>query len=299
MGDDRLDQRERVGRHDMSRCWPLMRGFHLADGAKCADNLVVSPSFARGRSRGEGMLERFLPLPRVGEGRGEKWMASFELISNGNRALATMNGRSLNEEGPHCVLEGGDRAIGVGERGLDMGEHLRGRQASGFGRLERQIRRRTSPAQSGADLALSPVEPFPDALQGSIAHGAIESAASGDNAVGDSALEETPQGAGGEAKPSDFVGEPDADSLPATAAIVAVAAKESSGAHRLSPLAGFIESAQEAVPIQRADNFAVRTGRPLDPFRDRRPFFVASEKPSLVSHKTRSPKMLIVPGWAG
>jgi hypothetical protein len=42
MGEDRLDQRERVSRHDMLCCWPFKRDFNLADAAKRADNLVTA-----------------------------------------------------------------------------------------------------------------------------------------------------------------------------------------------------------------------------------------------------------------
>ncbi len=190
--------------------------------------------------------------------------------------------------------------MGVGEGGLEMGEHLRGRLPPGFRRrLGRQLRRRTASAQGGADLALSVVEPFPNALPGPLAQLAIEGAAGGEDAGGDSALQEPPQGAGGQAEPSDFVGEPDAESPPATGTCVAVAAKDPPGAHRLSPRAALVESAQEAVPDQRADHLAMRAGRLFDPFRNRRPFLGTAEKPSLLPHGTMPPKVTILPGWGG
>ena len=130
------------------------------------------------------------------------------------------------------MLEGGDRAVGVGEGGLEMGEDLRGRLARGVRRRPgRQLGRRAASAQGGADLALCPVEAFPDALPGPVAELAIEGADGGEDAAGDGELEEPPQSAGGQAEPSDFVGEPDAEGPPATGACVAVAAKDPPGAH--------------------------------------------------------------------
>ncbi len=51
-GDDRLDQRERVGRHDILRCWLFGVDFELAAAAKRADNLVTGVLDShRGRGR--------------------------------------------------------------------------------------------------------------------------------------------------------------------------------------------------------------------------------------------------------
>jgi hypothetical protein len=46
------------------------------------------------------------------------------------------------------------------------------------------------PTQGRADLALAPVEPFPDALPGPVAELAVDGAAGGEDAAGDGALEE-------------------------------------------------------------------------------------------------------------
>jgi len=172
-----------------------------------------------------------------------------------------------------------------------MGEDLRGRLLRGIRRRPgQQLGRRAAAAQGGADLALCPVEPFPDTLQGPITQLAIEAADGNEYAVGDGALEEPPQSAGSQAEPSDFVGAPDAESPPATGTCLAVAAKDPPGAHRLSLRAALVKSVQEAVPNQRADNLAVRTRRLLEPFHNRHPFLGAAEKPSLLTHGSCLPE---------
>ena len=110
------------------------------------------------------------------------------------------------------------------------------------------------------------------------------------DAAGDGELEELPQSAGGQAEPSDFVGEPDAEGPPATGACIAVAAKDPPGAHGSFAGAALVEAVQTAVPNQRADDLAMRTGRLLEPFGDRRPFLVAAEKPALLAHGTCLPE---------
>jgi hypothetical protein len=173
----------------------------------------------------------------------------------------------------------------IGEGGLEMGEDLGGRLARGVRRqMGRQLGRRAASAQSRADLALRPVEAFPDALHCPIAQLASKSVAGGADAAGNGALEEAPQGGGGQAEPPDFVGEPDAESPPATGTCLAVVAKDTPGAHRLSLGAAFVKSVQTAVPIQRADGLAVRTGRLLEPLGNADPFLLATIKPTLFAH---------------
>ena len=101
-----------------------------------------------------------------------------------------------------------------------------------------RLGRRAASAQCGADLALAQVEPFPDALPGPVAELAVDGAAGGDDAAGDGELEEPPQSAGGQAEPSDLVGEPDAEGPSATGTCMAVAAKDPPGADGLSLGAG-------------------------------------------------------------
>ena len=180
------------------------------------------------------------------------------------------------------MLEGGNRTVGVGEGGLEMCEDLRRRRpARGF---SRQRGRRAPPKQCRADLALALVEPFPDALQGPVTQMAVGGADRSGDAAGGGAFEEPPQSAGCQAQPSDFVGDPDAESPSATATYIAVAAKDPPCAQRFSLGAALVESVQIAVPNQRANHLAVWTRRLLEPFSNRDPFLLAAVKPSLLAH---------------
>ena len=100
----------------------------------------------------------------------------------------------LHEEGPHRMLEVGDRAVGIGKGGQEMGKDLSRWSARRFGR---QFGRRSACRECRADFALAQVEPSPDALPGSFTSSAIgDGAVCRDDAVGDGALQESPQGAG-------------------------------------------------------------------------------------------------------
>lgn len=192
-------------------------------------------------------------------------------------------GAGLYEEGPRCMLEGGDRTVGARKGGLQMGEDLGLRP-----RFGRQHRRLAAPRQRRADLALGQVEAFPDALPGSVTAMAAGPDGSS-NAAGHCVFEETPQTAGGQAQPPDFVGEPDAEGPPAAGPGLAVAAKDAAGADRLFPGAAFIVSAQRTVANQRADHLAVRTGHQLEPLTNRVPVVGAAVKPMLLGHARTAP----------
>ena len=189
-----------------------------------------------------------------------------------------------HEEGPHRMLEGGDRTVGVGEGCLKMREDLRRRPLCGpFGW-------RTSLQQCRADLALAQVEPFPDALPGPVTSLAVgDDAGRSDDAAGDGALEESPQSARGQAEPPNLVRAPDTESPPATRACVAVAAKDPPRTYRFSLGVALVVSAQIAVADQRADNPAMRTRRLLKSFSNRVPFRLATEKPALFAHVSPMP----------
>ena len=197
----------------------------------------------------------------------------------------------LHEKGSHRMLESGDRTVGVGEGGLEMGENVRRRRSA---RFRRQLGRRTSRRQCGADLTLALVELFPDALQGSVTQMTFGDSNRGGDAVGDGALEESPQRVGCQASPSDFVGGPDAEGPPAAAPPIATAAKDPPCADRFSLGAAVVKSVQTAVPNERANDLAVRTGRVFEPLSNRVPFFIATAKPPRLAHGPRSPKATIV-----
>jgi hypothetical protein len=205
-------------------------------------------------------------------------------VSKGNRLEGWVGEIGLQEEGLIRQLEGGDRTVGIGEGGLEMGEDLRRGSVGGL-RWQRgqQLGRRAPGTQSGADFALALVEPFPDALPGPVAPLAVDGADGSEDAVGDGTLEEPPQSAGGQAEPSDFVGEPDAESASATAPCLAVAAKDPPRTQRLL-LVALVKSVQKAVPNECADNLAVGTGRLLEPFGHRVPFLGSAVKPSFLAH---------------
>ena len=194
----------------------------------------------------------------------------------------------LHEEGPHRMLEGGDRTVGIGEDGLEMGKDLRRRSARGFGR---QLGRRAPRRQCRADFALAQVEPFPDALPGPLTSPAVgDDADRCGDAADDGAFEESPQSAGCQAQPSDFVRAPDAECPPAPGTYIAIAAKDPPSANRFLLGVAFVVSAQIAVPIQRANRFAMRTRRLLEPLRNRGPFLGVAIKPVLLAHVRPMPR---------
>src|SRR5438132_653912 len=108
-----------------------------------------------------------------------------------------------------------------------MDEDLRRRPVWGLSRQPgRQLRRRAARRQCRADLALTQVEAFPDALQGASAEVAVYSTDGREDAAGGGDLEEAPQTGGSQAESSDLVGVPDTEGPPATGSCLAVAAKD-------------------------------------------------------------------------
>lgn len=199
----------------------------------------------------------------------------------------------LDEGSLGGLLEGGDGAWSVGEGGLEMGEDLGGGLALGFAdRLGRCVRWRAASMQGRANVGLCPVEAFPDALPGAIAEPAADGVSGGEQAAGDSELEEAPQGAGAETEAADLVGEPDAEGPSASGTGIAVAAKDALGVAGLLR-ACLIEAAQIAMPDQRADGLAVRAAGLLEAFGDRGPFLGAAK--ALVDHGPCLRKIMILP----
>ncbi len=186
-------------------------------------------------------------------------------------------GTVLQEEGSQRQLEGGDRTVGVGEGGLEMGEDL----SRGLGRRVR--RRGTASKQCGADLALGQDEALPEALPGSNAEVGVKGADGSGDAASDGALEESPEQVGGEAAAVDFVGEPNAERASATGPEIAVAAKEASGAARFALGAAVVEAVQRAVLNQRADDLAVRTRHLLEPL-GQGAELLGGAKPGIAAH---------------
>ena len=238
----------------------------------------------------------FIPLSRrpAATQRAEN-SVTIGMDSRGSNVAVCVSGvcplnetADLHEKGPHRMLEGGDKTVGVGEGGLKMCKDLRRRSARRFGR---QLGWRAPRRQCRADFALAQVEPFPDALPGPVTSPAV-----GDNAdrsgdvAGSGALKEPPQSAGCQTEPSDFVGEPDAGRPPATRPRIAVAAKNPPSANRFLLGVALVVSAQIAVPNQRADRLAMRTRRLLETLSNRVPFLGVVVKPSLLAHVRPTPR---------
>jgi hypothetical protein len=179
------------------------------------------------------------------------------------------------------MLEDGDRTVGVGKGGLEMGEDLR----CGSVGCRGLIGRRTTSRERRADFALAPVEAFPNALPGAVAAPAVgDATACRGDAAGDGALQKSPQRVGGDAQASDFVGHPDAEGATTTGASMAVAAKNPPSANGLALGVAFVVAMQKAVANQCANRFAMRTGRLLESFRKGDPFLIATAKPALLAH---------------
>ena len=145
-------------------------------------------------------------------------------------------------------------------------------------RFEEEFRRWTLGRQGRANLGLTPVEAFPDSLEGSV----IQMTGSGVDRKGDSArdgaLEKPPEASGRQAEPADFVGEPDAESASATGTCIAVVAEDPMGPLDFFPGATLVVAVQTAVVNQRTDRLTVRALRLLDLFGEGGPFFVAMAK---------------------
>jgi hypothetical protein len=219
------------------------------------------------------------------------------LKHRGSGAERRNEGTGLDEEGVQGLLEGGDGRVGVGEGGLEMCEDVCGLgPACGFGGRRR---RWAAAPQCRADVALAEVEPLPEALVATVAQLAVDGAAGGDEAVDGGALQEAPQTAGSQAKPSDFVSEPDADRATATGSSLALAAQEAACAVGSALGTGVVKSVQRAVANQGAHRMAVGTGRQLEALDDGVPVLVVPVKPWLFVHWEVSRKMVIVPGGRG
>lgn len=210
------------------------------------------------------------------------------------------NGKSgLNEEGVQRELEIGDRTVGVREGGLEMGEDVCRRPVRGLRRRPGgQLGRRAACGKCCADLALAKAEAFPDALQGPVTEVAAGGADRGEDAAGGGELEEPPQAAGGQAKPSDFIRAPDAEGSAATTPSIAVAAKDPACANGLALGEALVEAAQIAVANERAARLAMRTGHLLESLSKHDPILVVAAKPLHVAHADQAfPKRVILQMW--
>jgi len=129
---------------------------------------------------------------------------------------------------------------------------------------------------------LAAVESFPDALECSIAAIAVGGVDGGGDSAGDGVLEKGPQGAGGQAQASDFVGEPDAEGPSAAVSAMAVAAKDPPRAKCYSLRVAVVVSVEGAMSNEHADGLAMGAGCLFDPLDDRDPLLVGAVEPSVV-----------------
>lgn len=189
-------------------------------------------------------------------------------------------GTGSHEEGPQSVLVSGDRTLCVGEGDLKMSEDFRSRLMGRVG----QSRWRTPSSQRRADPALGQLEPFPDSLQRPVTEMAVGNADRGRDPAADRVFEEFPQGMCGQAQPSDFVGQPDAEGPPATRTPVAIAAKDPPCPNRSSPGTTLIKTGQRAMPNQRPHHLAVRAWCQFESLGNGDPFLRIAIKPTLLTH---------------
>ena len=199
------------------------------------------------------------------------------------------------------MLEGGDRAANIGEGGLEMGEDLGGRLACGIRRRPgRRLGRRAAPAQGGADVALCPVEAFPDALQSAIAQAAIDGAAGRDQAAGDGGLQEPPQAPSVRLSRRILSASQTLKVRPQPGRAWRLLQKTRRARSVFCRGLALVGSVQTAVLIQRADDLAMRTRRLLEPFHNRR-HSPSSRKNqhSSPTGSTPSRKSSILPGRGG
>jgi hypothetical protein len=187
------------------------------------------------------------------------------------------------------VLEGSDGTEGVGKSGLEMSEYL------GVWPVCRgQFGHWAAAEESGAELASAEVEALPDTQQGAVAEMAAAGTDGSENAVGDGVLEEAPQGGGGQAEASDFVGGPDAEGTSAAVASIAVAAQDAACAEGFMAGTAVVKAVEKAVANEIADRVAVRTLGQLEAVSKGLPILVVAIKPALLGHVTSSVKMVIV-----
>jgi hypothetical protein len=180
------------------------------------------------------------------------------------------------------MLEVGNRAVGIRKGSLEMGQDLGCRGLIG---------RRTTRRERRADFALAQDEAAPEALPGPATSPAVgDGTACRGDVAGDSALQESPQPAGSDAQTSDFVSKPYAEGATTTGTPMAVAAKNPPSANGLALGVAFVVTVQKAMAIQRANRFAMRTRRLLEPFRNRVPFLLVAAKPALFAHACPTPR---------
>ena len=156
---------------------------------------------------------------------------------------------NLHEEGAQRMLEGGDRTVGIGKGGLEMGEYLRCRPVGG-------LRGDLGGSSGGGHRADSAVRillwPWSKRFQMRCQvrsqrwRSAVRMASAMPLAA--ACLRNCHRAAGGQAESADFVGAPDAEGTAAARACIAVAAKDAAGATVFPP--GWLSSKPRRKPCR-------------------------------------------------
>ena len=124
---------------------------------------------------------------------------------------------------------------------------------------------------------------MPDPPEGSVAAGTFGLTDRRGDTSNDGPLEKRPHGAGGQAQPPDFLGNPDARGPAAAKTSMTVTAEDPPGPDGPSGTA-IIESDEHAVPDEHADRPAMRARRQFEPLGERGPLRAVPVKPPLVAH---------------
>ena len=129
----------------------------------------------------------------------------------------------------------------MGKSGVEMGEHLGGCRTTAWAGW-RYAGWWPAAQKSGANRALSEVEPLPETLQGSVAQGGLQRLKGVGEATLNGQSEEGPHGGSGQAGTSDFFGEPGGNGASAPGSSIAITAKDPPGATSTSADATIIEA---------------------------------------------------------
>ena len=185
--------------------------------------------------------------------------------------------RILQKGSSHRFLEGGDRTVVIRESGSEMSDDLCLRTQRG---CPRRIGRWAVLRQRRADGALGQDKSPPNALQGSVTERGVEAAHGRNPATADGLLKKLPERVGGQTQPSDLIGSPDTECPSTAPSRMAVAAKDAVGPNSFSRGALVVIPPQKAVAYEHANDFAMRTRHPLEPFTKRNPLLLRPPKPS-------------------
>ena len=180
----------------------------------------------------------------------------------------------LQAEEMQGVLIGGERAVGLGKGGLQVGDDL------GLGSFCRQLRWWAPSQQNGTEGTLGPREAMPETLPGPVTPLKLgHRSCCCRDAAGEDLSQESPHYPRAQAQAADFVGQPDTDGPSTTTLRMPVAAVDPSRPQTLS--LALVIPHQAAMTNQSPHRPAMRTRRQLEPLHQMRPFCLTPVKPTL------------------